>query len=352
MKAIVVTPGKRNSVRLEEVDDPKPNESEALLRVIEVGIDGTDIDINEGIYGESPAGSDYLIIGHECLSIVDDISDKSNGISKGDLVVPTVRRPDKCINCLNGESDMCLTGDYKEHGIRGLHGFASEYTKSNSSFLVKVPNDLQNLGVLLEPMSVAEKAVYQAYKLQERMVWGPTKALVLGAGPLGILTTFLLTLKGFEVHAVATRDRESPKARLVQRAGGIYINSREQPISSLGKFDLIMEETGVPNVAMEAQLLLNKNGVMCFLGVYKSKEACRDIGSLYTDLVLGNKIFFGSVNANRKYFELGIKDLGEIQRKFPGACRELITNLVRTKDYEKAFNPSKDDIKSVIDFKT
>ncbi len=351
MKAIVVTPGAKDSIRLEDVEKPIANKTQSLLGVLQIGIDGTDLDINEGQYGEAPAGSNYLIAGHECLATLEEISGESNGLVKGDLVVPTVRRPDDCFNCANGESDMCVAGNYKEHGIKGLHGFASEYAISDTRFLIRIPKELERIGVLLEPLSVAEKAVFQAYKIQERMRWEPKRALILGAGPLGLLTSCLLRLQGLEVYSVATRARDSTKARLVERVGGVYVNSKEQPIGSLGSFDLIMEETGVPSVAMQAQQMLGRNGVMCFLGIYPHKEASEDIGHLYTDIVLGNKIFFGSVNANKRYFEMGVKHFVEIEKRFPSVLHDMITNVIAPTDYMKGYKPDEENIKTVIDFR-
>jgi len=245
---------------------------------------------------------------------------------------------------------MCLTGQYKEHGIKGLHGFCSDYTISDVSFLVKIPARLSEVAVLLEPMSVAEKAVLQTFKIQERMVWKPRKALVLGTGPLGLLTVMALRIKGFEVTAVATRPRDSLKAQLVQKIGGNYVNSNDQPINGLGRFDLVLEETGVASVAADAQGLLNPNGVLCLLGIYAPKQASQDIGHVYADIVLGNKITFGSVNANIRYFQNGLEDFATIQQRFPGALESLFTKVVPPSGFLQAYKPTKDDIKSMIDF--
>src|SRR5437773_8651755 len=188
------------------IDAPKPTPSarEALLRTNKIGICGTDLEIIQGSYGEAPSCSDDLILGHECLATLEEAPSNSAGIRKGDLVVPTVRRPDECLNCQDGESDMCLTGQYKEHGIRRLHGFCSEYSVSDLNFLVTVPAELSDVAVLLEPTSVAEKGVLQSFKIQERMIWKPQRALVLGTGPVGILTVLLLRLRGLNYIAVTT----------------------------------------------------------------------------------------------------------------------------------------------------
>ncbi len=350
VKAVAVTPGGPNSVRIIDAPQPKSTGTQALLRVHKIGIDGTDLEINQGAYGEPPSGSDYLICGHECLATIEEIPSGPTKLRKGDLVVPTVRRPDSCLNCQNGESDMCLTGGYKEHGIKGLHGFCSEYTVSDYDFLVKIPADMAKIAVLLEPMSVAEKAVLQSFKIQERMVWQPKKALVLGAGPLGLLTVFLLRINGLDVTAVATRRRDSLKARLIEKVGGVYVNSNETPITSLGKFDLILEETGVASLALQAQELLNPNGVLCLLGIYGTSQRTQDIGQLYKDVVLGNKITFSSVNANIRYFIQGLRDFEIIEKRFSGALGALFTKVVAPSAFTEAYNPTKDDIKSIIDF--
>ncbi len=345
-----MTPGVKDSIRLDEIDAPTPSSSQALLRVQEIGICGTDLDINQGFYGEAPPGSNYLVTGHESLAVVENIHGNAHGISKGDLVVPTVRRPDSCMNCLNGESDMCLTGNYREHGIKRLHGFGSDFAVSDVEFLVKVPSDLRDVAVLLEPMSVAEKGVYQAFKIQERMLWKPKRVLILGAGPVGLLTTYLLRLKGLEVVVTATRAKDSAKARLAQRVGAVYVNTLETPLQSLGKFDLIMEETGVAQVAIQATGMLNTNGIMCFLGIYPPTTAPEDIGEFYKDVVLGNKTFFGSVNANINYFRMGLKDFADIEKRFDGILRDTISARISPEEFQKAYAQNKDNIKTVIRF--
>jgi glucose 1-dehydrogenase len=350
MRALTVTPGVKNSIRLDEIDKPNPSSSQALLRVQEIGICGTDLDINQGFYGEAPPGSNYLVTGHESLARVESILGNAYGISKGDLVVPTVRRPDSCMNCLNGESDMCLTGNYREHGIKRLHGFGSDFAVSDVGFLVKVQSKLADVAVLLEPMSVAEKGVYQAFKIQERMLWKPKRVLILGAGPVGLLTTYLLRLKGLEVVVTATRAKDSAKARLAERAGAVYVNTMEQPLQSLGKFDLIMEETGSAQVAMQATSMLNTNGIMCFLGIYSPTTTSEDIGEFYKDVVLGNKTFFGSVNANINYFRMGLRDFAEIEKRFNGILRDTISVRLSPNEFQKAYEQNKDNIKTVIRF--
>ena len=354
MKAIVVEPHNPDSVRLTDIDKPIPLDRQVLLETLCVGIDGTDREINEGVYGDAPEGSDYLVLGHEALAKVNDFGKEVQGFARGDLVVPMVRRPcwENCFNCRVGEVDMCLTGDYYEHGIIKLHGFASEYALSDADFLVKVPDELKEVAVLLEPLSVAEKAISQVFKIQQRMHWEPKRAFVLGAGPLGLLTTMVLRLKGFEVYCAATRDKESLKAEIVRMVGATYVNTTETPFSLVpGKFDLVVEATGNVSVAIESLYLLGSNGVLCFLGVYRDKKACQDFGKVLTSMVLGNRLMFGSVSSSRSHFEAGIRDMAEIRRRYGDVLKKMITTKLELSDFRKAFSPNSDEIKMVVYFK-
>lgn len=355
MKAITVVPKTQKSLKLRDVPVPVPGNREVLLRVLRVGICGTDRDITSGFYGEAPAGSDYLILGHESLSRVEKLGPNVTGLQVGDLVVPTVRRscPENCVSCSHNQSDMCYTGHYFEHGIKGLHGFAAEYGKSDSSYIVKMPESLRELGVLLEPLTIVEKGLLQTYLLQKaRLIWEPTKALVLGAGPVGILATAILRLKGLEVDTVATRAKDSLKARLVESTGAKYINSDDTPLSLLAdQYDMVFEVTGSPQIAYAAQDLIRVNGVVSYLGIYREDLETHNVGTSYTQLVLGNKLHFGSVNANISYFQMGSEDLVKIQNRWPNLLTSMITRIAGPDLPEKIYTPeTREEIKSILEF--
>src|SRR5207244_8552791 len=201
MKAAVVTPGQAGSVRLADVPKPQPKPGEVLVRVYEVGMYGTDAEILEEQYGEAPPGDDYLIIGHESLGRVESVTDGAEDLAPGDWVVAMVRRPDPvpCRNCAAGEWDMCLNGLYTERRIKGLHGFLAEYYVEQPRYLVKLPGELAAVGVLLEPLTIAEKAVDQIQRIQSRLVWEPKRAVILGSGPVGLLAALALRLRELEV---------------------------------------------------------------------------------------------------------------------------------------------------------
>lgn len=317
-----------------------------------MGIDGTDRDINAGFYGAPPEGVDFLVVGHEVVGRIEAVGNGITGFVQGDLVVPTVRRscPENCVNCRNGESDMCLTGHYFEHGIYRLHGFASDWAVTDANYLVRIPRELADVAVLLEPTSIVEKALRQIYAIQNRMVWEPKSALMLGAGPIGQLGTLLLRLKGLEVFTMARRPGDDSKARLVEASGAKYVNATETSLDSLGSFDIIIEGTGNASVAIDALRHLATNGVLCYLGVYGPSQLSFEAGGLFREVVLRNKLMFGSVNANKRYFEMGLKDFQLIKMKFGNLLSRLFTAVLKPEDFEKAFQPGADDIKSVIDF--
>jgi glucose 1-dehydrogenase len=355
MKAIAVTPGAPGSLRVVEQQAPVPADGEVLLKVLRVGICGTDRDIVQGFYGEAPAGSDLLVLGHESLCRVAGVGRSVEGFAEGDLVVPTVRRdcPEECLNCSSGESDMCLTGHYREHGIKGLHGFAREYATSDSRFVAHMPEALSEVGVLLEPLTIVEKGLRQTMSMQRaRMKWEPKSALVLGAGPVGQLATALLVLEGFEVSTVATRPRDSLKAKLVNGTGAEYVDAKETPLSTLEhRFDLVLELTGNAGVALEAQALTGVNGIVSYLGIYKEGQRTEDAGRIFTSLVLGNRVFFGSVNANLTYFRKGVDDLVRIKERWPGFLKSLITRNFGPEDAARAYaSESEEDIKTTVSF--
>jgi glucose 1-dehydrogenase len=357
LKAITVIPRKQGTLRLQDIPVPVPTNRQVLLKVLRVGICGTDRDIISGFYGQAPIGSDYLVLGHESLCRIEKLGTEVEGWQVGDLVVPTVRRacPENCLSCRKMQSDMCYTGNYSEHGIMGLDGFASEFATSDFAYLAKMPESLSELGVLLEPLTVVEKGIVQSYNIQHsRLTWEPERVLVLGAGPVGILATALLRLQGLDVETIATRSMDSLKARLIESTGATYINAKENPIASLeNKYDLVLEITGSPSVASEAQNLIRVNGIVCFLGIYREDQEAQNVGKIFTDLVLGNKLHFGSVNANITYFEKGAKDLVRIQNKWPSLLSSIITRQAGPDDPMKIYSPeSEEEIKSIVEFST
>jgi threonine dehydrogenase-like Zn-dependent dehydrogenase len=322
--------------------------------VLEVGVDGTDMEVAKGLYGEAPQGSNHLIIGHESLGRVEELGPGVTQLAPGDLVVATVRRPDDCPNCRRGEYDMCLYGNYRERGIKGLHGYMAEFYVEEPAYLVPVPEELRPVAVLLEPLSIVEKGISQAFKIQERMYWEPRRALVLGAGAIGLLATFLLRAKGMETYTLATRPKDSLKATLAEACGATYLNAGEDPIvglsHKLGNLDLIVEATGNSSVAFQAMSVQGTNGILCLTGVSAGNRRLEvPADTLNLEMVLGNRVVFGTVNANRRHFEMGLQHLADFQARWPGLLERLFTRRLSLSQWEQALAREREDVKVVIE---
>src|SRR6266853_1790492 len=201
MKAVAVLPGKAGSVHLAEVPAPRvadvPNGRGVLVKILRVGVDGTDKEINAAEYGAAPDGCNYLIIGHESFGRVEDVGPNVTEFKPGDYVALTVRRPGSSLYDQIGTYDMTTDDTYFERGINLRHGFLTEYYVDEPAYIVKVPSGLKEVGVLMEPASVAQKGILQAFEIQKRLrVWRPRKAAVMGSGTLGLLATAFLRLRG------------------------------------------------------------------------------------------------------------------------------------------------------------
>jgi threonine dehydrogenase-like Zn-dependent dehydrogenase len=339
MKAVAVIPGKPNSIHLREVPKPRldqvPQGRGVLVKVLRVGVDGTDKEINAAEYGAPPPGDDYLILGHESLGRVEAIGPNVTDFSPGDYVVASVRRPGSSIYDRIGLQDMTTDDTYFERGINLLHGFLAEHYVDAAEYLVKVPERLKAVGVLLEPSSVAEKAIAQAYEIQRRLrVWRPRRDAVLGTGTLGLLASLFLRLRGLEVVAMGKTMPPFLNSRLLEEIGVRYLStamkSLKQASEEHGPFDLILEGTGFSPLVFEAMEVLAKNGVLAMVSV-TGGDRKMDIPAdqINQGFVLGNKVAFGSVNASGADFERGVQDLAQAELSHAGWLSKLLTHPVK-----------------------
>lgn len=338
MKAVAVTPGTPNSVHLRDIPEPTLDQiadgKGVKVRVLKVGVDATDREINEALYGNAPGDDEYLVIGHESFGIVEEVGENVKRVKPGDYVTATVRRPGGSIYDLIGTNDMTSEEEYYERGINLRHGFMTESFVDEEEYIVRVPQGLKHLHVLMEPMSCAAKAVFQAFEAQQRMkVWSPKVAYVLGAGQIGLLTTLVLKLRGLEVFTLARGSAPNLKSEIVSGLEATYVSTRETELADLvkqtGKPDLIVDATGSSQLAFESMQHLGHNGVVVWTGITggdKTIEVPSD--NINLQWVLGNKLLLGSVNANRNHFEMGIKDLAVGEMMFPGILEKILTNPV------------------------
>jgi threonine dehydrogenase-like Zn-dependent dehydrogenase len=356
MKAVVTYPKQKGKVEMIEVERPQIGEGEVLIAMRDVGIDGTDTEVIASVHGGSaPAGDDYLILGHESLGQVREVGAGVSGLKQGEWVVSTVRRPDGCPNCQRGQFDMCLWGGYTERGIKGAHGYLAEYAKERPEFVVPVPAELRPTAALIEPLSITEKAIVQAWDIQERMFWEPRTAVVFGLGTIGILASLVLRLRGIDTYIYSRESARTKKAKMLSEIGVGYISADDVPrIADLSKqferIDFMLEATGAPQVAAEAMQIVSPNGVLCLLSVTgKSKRFSLDVAAINQRMVLGNGVIFGSVNSSRTHFERAIRDLQAFDERWPGFAASLITRRVPFRRFAQALEKRPTDIKVLIE---
>ncbi len=368
MRAVAVFP---SSKTISVVDHPEPAiecDTDVRLDVLDVGICGTDREIARFDYGTPPDGSPYLVLGHESLARVSAVGAGVGNIAVGDLVVTTVRRPCTqpwCRACRAGRQDFCFSGLFTERGINGRHGFMTERVVDDAQYMHVVPAHLRPVGVLVEPLTIAEKALIQVWDVQERLPWTAAgrsgdghgqRAVVLGAGPVGLLGVLALLCRGFDVWVYSMDAADSFKARWVASVGARYVSSSTASLDALaqevGNIDLIYEATGAAALSFDALRILGVNGVFVFTGVPGRKGPFEIDGSLVMrNMVLKNQLLFGTVNAGPDAFDSAIDDLATFYERWREPVTALITSRVQPDAAIQLLTTPPAGIKAVVSFR-
>jgi len=356
MKAIVVRPQVADSIHMRDMPDPRLGAGDVAVKMIRVGLCATDAEIEHGIYGEAPEGSEFLILGHENLGVVEQVGRRVKHWKAGDLVVARVRRPcGSCPYCKAGENDMCASGRYTERGIVRRHGFMAEYYVESPQFLHRIPKSVRDVAVLLEPLSIVEKGIDHAFLLQSRMgAWRPRLGFALGAGPIGLLAAAVMRARGLRTVVTGREDMSDPRAQIARQIGAEYIpvagRTLADVVKETGEPDLVLEATGSAQVVFDATTILNRNGVLCLLSVTSGQRVHPEpIDLINQRLVVGNQVVFGSVNANARHFTRGVKDLVAIEKAWPGVLRRLLTNPIPWQDHRAWFANRGTGIKTTLE---
>ena len=367
MQAIAVMPSSKQVCLIDQPEPHISNPTDVKLRMLEAGVCGTDREICAFEYGMPPPGSEHLIIGHESLGEVIAVGPRVTRVKIGDLVVPMVRRPcphDYCMACANGRQDFCFTGDFTERGIKQRHGFMAQYVVDDEIYMNPVPQELRDVAVLVEPLTIAEKALIQLWQVQQRLPWSCAKqpgkaqahchrAVVLGAGPVGMLGAMALVNQDFDTFVYAREPAPNAKADVLQRIGAKYISAETHTMEALareiGNVDLVYEATGASRLAFDMIEQLGTNGIFIFTGVPGRKAPVEvDTDLMMRNLVLKNQVVFGTVNAGRDAFEASIRDIGLFVKRWPEAVKSLITGRFSMTDHRELLTGRASGIKNVI----
>ena len=332
MQALVTEPGVPGSASVEDFEPGVVAAGDVAVRVLEVGVCGTDREIAHGLFGVAPDDERMLVLGHELLGVVEE---NGSGFARGDLVTAIVRRScGHCRACAEDAPDSCLTGDYSERGITRLHGFARELVHEPAGQLIAVPRALGRLGVLAEPTSICARALRHAQAIGGRQPWQLERALVIGAGAVGTLLTFLLRLDGVEVWTASLE----PANELIEATGAHYASTRDTALAELGRFDLVVEAAGDAQLMADALGLLRRSGVLCLLGIDgRQRTASLDGHVLAVDTVLENRVLFGSVNAQRQDWIAAVAALDRARERWQDALETLVGLRVPLDRFDEAF---------------
>ncbi len=207
--------------------------------------------------------------------------------------------------------------------------------EEDAAYLVPLPDALRDVGVLLEPLTVAEKGVNQAFEIQRRLkVWEPRRAAVLGSGTIGLLAALALRLRGLEVTCYSLRPPPYLNSDLIEALGARYVSARAATLAETaarhGPFDLVFEATGFSPLVFEAADALGKNGVLVLASVTSGERRVEvPADRINQGFVLGNKVMVGTVNAARADFVSGVDDLVKAEARFPGWLTRLLTTPVQ-----------------------
>ncbi|MCC6346868.1 MAG: glucose 1-dehydrogenase [Nitrospirales bacterium] len=340
MQALALFPGAREISRVERQEPALDSPDAVKLRVLQVGICGTDREEVSGGAVRPPEGLQNLVIGHEMLGLVVDAGEAVTRVKPGDYAVFTVRRGcGRCLPCARDRPDMCETGGYSERGIRGLDGYQTEYVVDREKYLVPIPPDLKETGVLTEPLSIVEKAIDSAVRVQTTRLpdallypdWlHDRRCLVAGLGPIGLLAALALRLRGAEVFGMDIVDTETSRPRWLAGIGGTYVDGRslrpDKVDEALGPMELIFEASGVASLAFSLLDALAVNGVYVLTGVPEGNRKVQIPGEeLMRRLVMDNQIMLGSVNAAPGHFRMAVQDLSVARLRWGSLVERLIT---------------------------
>ncbi len=370
MKAVAVFP-ESQQVKLIEQDVPQlAQPDQVMLRLLDVGICGTDKEICSFEYGTPPPGNDHLVIGHESLAEIVQVGSAVERLRVGDLVVPSVRRPcprTGCLACRSGHQDYCYTGEFTERGIKEAHGYMTEYVVDYERYMNVVPPDLREFAVLAEPLTIAEKALGQIFwMMQRRPPWldpqtprrergGGLSALVLGIGPVGVLGAMTLAMAGFTTYVYSREVPPNPRIDLVNAIGATYVSSQAETFPDLaariGNIDLVYEAVGHSHFALQALQVLGTNGIFVVTGVPGLQALTEsDPARLMRDMVLKNQVLLGTVNAGPEAFASALRDLDAFRRRWPAVVRTLIAGRYPPEQAPDLFQGRPAGIKTVIAF--
>lgn len=353
-RALVYSPS-NGGVSLADIPVDPLDPDEVLIRIKRVAITRRDLLLMKSRDIVLPEGGDYIIPGHIAVGVVVETGPLVRDLGAGDLVVPTIRRD--CDRCIDARSDLCPHPDrYQDSGLMGAHGFARELMAVRGRYLIKIPPHLEDLALLLAPLSVAEKAHHEAVQITKRYNFYcyhesedvVPRALVTGMGPVGIMAAYLLSLYSYRLTVFCRRDSDDLRSRILEPLELEYINTSRVPTTRLEKagysFHQLFETTGDPEYLLSVMPFMGPNAIMAIMGAPEDHSEKRtlevDLNAVLSKLVMGNQVIFGSIKAGRDSFESAVKHLTELSDLYGNSLAPLLKETFPFNQYQQLLDMS------------
>lgn len=359
MQGIAARPGQVEPCFVDVPEPGDPGPGEVLCCTLELGVCGTDREILQSSQPLVPPGSDYLVLGHECLARVAAVGSGVRELGVGDLVVPVVRRPRRPGTL---RPDMLAMGEYVERGIVEQHGFSTRWWTDRPEHLFRVGPELAPWAVLAEPLTCSEKGVNEALLLQQARLgetcWTdePPRVLITGLGPIGLGAALVCCCRGWPTTVYGRDPRDSYRATLVEAMGASYWPASEADFEPADVqrdgFDLLLECTGSDELMVEVAGVLRARGIMVWLGsTRRPRPTPLNLSTLMRNSLLRNHLILGSVNAADRDFRNVLDHLDRLRQEMPQVLDRMITARVSPDDslwhYE---HRAPQGIKTVVSF--
>ncbi len=309
-----------NRIEPEEVELPEITDGWSLVEIEACGFCGSDINI---VAGTHPRAKAPLTIGHELSGNIVKIAGDAHGLAIGDSVTcfPLITCG-VCYACTHGNSQVCR--QLKLYGFDAEGGMA-QFVKLPTGSLLKLPKEMgAGIGALMEPLAVAVHGVNRV------PLEGLEVAVVLGAGPIGLLTALVAQSRG--IPHVLISDVQASRLELARELGltpvaaGQALRDRVMELSNNNGADIVYECAGHPSTAKEMTVLARSRGIIINLSVFK-KPAEVDLQQInFKEIEM-----FGSRCYERKDFETAI----ELAMKMP--LEKIISDRMPLEEVSDAF---------------
>ena len=338
------------ALRLMDVPVKTLDPDEILVRITRVAFTRRNRLLLKNRDAVLPDGEDFIIPGHIAVGRVVEVGSLVKNFEPGDVVVPTIRRD--CDRCIDARSDLCPHPDrYQDSGLAGAHGFARDLVTVRGRYLIKVPPHLENLALLLAPLSIGEKAHHEAVQITKRYNFYcyhesediVPSALITGMGPVGIMMAYLLSLYSYRLTLFGRRESDDLHSKILEPIDLEYVNTANVTAARLEKagysFSQVFETTGDPEYMLSVMPFMSPNAVMAIMGTpeigSEGKILEVDVYRVFSRVVMGNQVIFGSLKAGRDAFESAVKHLTELADLYPDTLASLLTHDFPLAEYDR-----------------